>query len=713
MKKVKFIFGIHNHQPVGNFDFVFEDAYQQSYLPFLQVLERHPGVRMAIHFTGILLDWLEIHHPELLELVRRLTERGQLEVMSGAYYEPIISVIPEADRRGQIEKLSRRVESLFAYRPKGMWLAERVWEPTLPSTLHDAGMRYTVIDDTHFKYAGLNDSDLDGYFVSEDLGKKVFLFPINKQLRYTIPFQDVQATLDVLKAFASEDGEKMVVFADDGEKFGVWPGTHHHVYNEGWLETFFTTLEENLDWIEMVHFSEALEQVKPKEMVYLPTASYAEMMEWSLFTPAYKAFETFEHVMQEKQLDEEYGRFVRGGFWRNFMVKYPEINVMHKKMLRISNRLWNLPKTKRAQLQQTFDHLWAAQCNCPYWHGVFGGLYLSHLRHAIFNNLLDAEKQMDALQPARFPLLEVSDFDVDGFDEVLVETPVHDAYFRPRQGAALFEYDFKPVSKNLSDTMSRREEGYHSKLKDAAVPGQEPSGAEDGTASIHDLVLAKEDGLADYLNYDWYERKSFIDHFLGADTTPESFEKAAYKEDGDFVNQPYELVKKRRTRQEVTLWFERQGHVWHEGMFEPLTIRKTLHIDNDSADIRADYELINTSGKSLTLQFAIEFNYGLQAGHAEDRYYYLHGGKPDDPYLDSRGIIPAASEIGLKDEYMKIDIHLQTDQTAHIWRVPVETISLSEAGFERVYQSSSVLLKWNIKLDETWSVRVQQNVSTF
>ncbi len=713
MKKIKFIFGIHNHQPVGNFDFVFEDAFQQSYLPFLQVLERHPKVRIAIHFTGILLDWLEIHHPELLELVRKLTQRGQLEVMSGAYYEPIISVIPKADRIGQIEKLNRRVHSLFGYQPKGMWLAERIWEPTLPSTLQEAGMQYTVIDDTHFKYAGLNDSDLDGYFVSEDLGKKVFLFPINKELRYTIPFQDVQATLDVLKAFASEDGEKIVVFADDGEKFGVWPGTHHHVYDEGWLESFFSVLEDNLDWIEMIHFSEALEQVKPKDMVYLPTASYAEMMEWSLFTPAYKAFEQFEHLMQDKKLDEEYGRFVRGGFWRNFMVKYPEINVMHKKMLRISNRLWKLPKSKQAGMQQTFDHVWAAQCNCPYWHGVFGGLYLSHLRHAIFNNLLDAEKQLDALQPARFPVLEVSDFDVDGFDEVLVETPVHDAYFKPRTGAALFEYDFKPVSKNLSDTMSRREEGYHSKLKDATTPGQESSAAEEGTASIHDLVLAKEEGLMEYLNYDWYERKSFIDHFFGTDVTLESFEKAAYKEEGDFVNQPYELVKKTRGKEAVTLVFERQGHVWHEGVFEALTLRKTFRIATDSADIQADYELINTSGKPLNLQFAIEFNYGLQAGHADDRYYYLPEGKPEDPYLDSRDILPQALEIGLKDEYMKIDINLSAGQPAEIWRVPVETISLSEAGFERVYQSSSVLLKWNVQIDKTWSVQLRQTVSTF
>ena len=93
MKKIKFVFGIHNHQPIGNFDFVFEDAYQKSYLPFLQILEKHPKIRISLHFTGILLDWLEAHHPELLNLVKKLRDNNQLELMSGGYYEPIISVI--------------------------------------------------------------------------------------------------------------------------------------------------------------------------------------------------------------------------------------------------------------------------------------------------------------------------------------------------------------------------------------------------------------------------------------------------------------------------------------------------------------------------------------------------------------------------------------------------------------------------------------------
>ncbi len=702
MKKIKFAFGIHNHQPIGNFDFVFEEAYQKSYWPFLQVLKDHPSIRISIHFTGILIDWLEEHHPELLQLVKELVERGQLEVMSGAYYEPILSVIPEEDRTGQIQKLSARVEHLFGYKPQGMWLAERVWEPNLPSSLVKAGIKYTILDDTHFKYAGLEDHDLTGYFLTEDLGNTVALFPINKHLRYTIPFQDPEQTIEVLRQAANEQGDRLLVFADDGEKFGVWPNTYRHVYENGWLENFFKTLEANSDWIETIHFSEALEELSPVGKIYLPTASYAEMMHWALFPPTFKKFEEFEHLLQEQNLWETYGIFVRGGFWRNFMSKYPEVNVMHKKMLRLS-RLLHSTDFEKSQKTQALDHLWAAQCNCPYWHGVFGGLYLSHLRFAIFNNLLLAEKILD--RSRELPLIEHTDFDADGHEEILIETPVHNAYFKPDQGAMLFEYDFKPAAKNLLDTMTRREEGYHSKLKDAIfVEDFEKQGAQ--TASIHDLVLAKERDLYQKLRYDDYQRRSFIDHILPVDCTLQAFEDKSCQELGDFYKFPYRLINQLRSEEAFEVHFRRDGQI----MGQPVSLLKKISVSRSAAQLDAHYILTNHSKQPLHFLLAVEFNFGLQAGQADDRYYYNEQGRLQPFYLNTSGVLPGAQMIGLKDEYLKIDVQLQSAQTKEIWRTPVETISLSEGGFERVYQSSAVLLVFEVTLHHEFEVQISHQV---
>ena len=710
MKKIKFVFGIHNHQPIGNFDFVFEDAYQKSYLPFLEILERHPNIRIAIHFTGILLDWIEKNHPELIKKIHRMAQSGQLELMSGAYYEPIISVIPEEDRIGQITKLTNKVKQVFNYKATGMWLAERIWEPTLPSTLNKAGIKYSVIDDTHFKYAGLTDKDLTGYFVTEDLGKSVFLFPINKHLRYTIPFQNPQETINLLKSMASENGQNVMVFADDGEKFGVWPDTYKHVYENGWLDQFFRTLEDNLDWIELLHFDEVYRTLAPKGNIYLPTASYAEMMHWSLFPETFRTYESFEHYLVDQGVYEDVGIFVRGGFWRNFMSKYPEINFMHKKMLRVSKKLHEADKVYGNKLKSAFDYLWAGQCNCPYWHGVFGGVYLSHLRHAIYNSLINAEKTLDKLTEPDYPITEICDFDVDGHDEVLVEAKAHNAYFKLNQGAMMFEYDFKAAAKNLLDNISRREEGYHYKLKDARLASE--NHATDATASIHDLVLTKEKGLENYLNYDWYDRKSFIDHFFDESVSLDNFNKAKFRDLGDFVNQPYKLVRQNKNKNTVKLLFVRDGNIWPGDQPHPLTIEKNISVKNETAEINADYKLMNKSDVPINFKFGIEFNYGLQAGQAYDRYYLNERGKLEDFYLNSQGILMNTKFLGLRDEYMKIDISLICDKEAMIWRTPIETVSLSEAGFERVYQSSSVVFIWNVQLESFWQISIKQLIKS-
>jgi alpha-amylase len=702
MKCVNFLFAIHNHQPVGNFDFVFEDAYSKSYLPFLQVLERFPSVKIAIHFSGILLNWINDNHPQLIAMIKKLTDRGQLEIMTGGFYEPILNTIPEPDRIGQISKLTKMVKKLFNYNPQGMWTAERVWEPTLPSTLTNAGIKYTVIDDTHFKYAGLTESQLRGYYITEDLGNSTFLFPISKRLRYSIPFEECNVTIDYLHSMASDDGQNIIVFADDGEKFGSWPNTYNHVYNEKWLERFFADLEDNKSWIKMSHFSDTIKMIKPLGKIYLPTASYSEMMQWALFPERVQAYEDFENYLKDQDSYEKYHVFVRGGFWRNFLAKYPESSDMYKKMLRVSRTLCTLPTEIQAKAGRAFDSLWAGQCNCPYWHGVFGGLYLPHLRDAIYENLIKAESLAEKLTDDTFPSIETVNYGIDGCSEVIIKTRFFNSYLNLDQGAMMYELDFKPVNKNLSDTLTRRKEAYHKKLENATV-AQTNS---EKSASIHDLIQAKEPDLESKLFYDFYPRKSFIDHFLDQDTTLETFATAQYREDGDFFDQVYKLQSKKIDKDSARVKLQRIGNVCYRGKYKQIKLLKSFEFQNKDGVIITDYTLKNETGKSLNVWFGVELNFGLQAGQAEDRYYYINDGKIGNKYLNSQAEIKNTHFIGLRDEWRKVDIQISMDRKGTIWRFPIETISLSEGGFERVYQSSAVLPNWKIKLQKKWQVKI-------
>ena len=258
MKRIKFAFVIHNHQPIGNFEHVFEYAFTHSYLPFLEILERHPRFKIGLHFSGILIEWVQRNHPETMQKLKAMVQRGQVEMLTGGYYEPILAVIPDEDKLGQIKKLTGFVKKEFDTEPTGMWLAERIWEPHLPKPIAQAGVRYTIVDDSHFKYSGLSDEELLGHYLTEEDGHVLAVFSSSKFLRYSIPFQEPEETIKYFKKIASEEGNNLILYGDDGEKFGVWPHTYEHCFKDRWIERFLEIIERNADWIEMIHPRDAL-----------------------------------------------------------------------------------------------------------------------------------------------------------------------------------------------------------------------------------------------------------------------------------------------------------------------------------------------------------------------------------------------------------------------------------------------------------------------
>ena len=331
---------IHNHQPVGNFDFIFERAFNQAYGPFLDVLGAHPKIRMSMHFSGILLDWLEAKRPQYLAGLRALVERGQMEILGGGFYEPILPVISDSHKIGQLKKLSETVRRLFGTAPRGIWLAERVWEPTLVKPISEAGLEYVLLDGSHFKMVGKTDRDMDGYFVSEDQGHTLKLFPIHDVIRDYIPFRTVEEVTDTLLRLDTERGpdavgELQVVFGDDGEKFGDWPTTHQLVFTDRWLHRFFEKVESMPDRIRVAPVGDGLKPEKNLGLVYLPPASYTEMMVWAQDAHDIGRFRKAHTALSQSEGNDA-TKFLRGTFWRNFFNKYPESNQMHKQGIRLA-----------------------------------------------------------------------------------------------------------------------------------------------------------------------------------------------------------------------------------------------------------------------------------------------------------------------------------------------------------------------------------------
>ncbi len=696
-KRIHFLLGLHCHQPVGNFDHVFEEAVRKSYRPFLEVLQRHPALHVTLHYTGVLLEWLQEHDPSLLDLIASLARSGQVEMMTGGFYEPVLPVIPDRDKVGQIRMLTDFLRARFGAEARGFWLAERVWEPHLPRFLKQAGVEFLTVDDSHFKAAGLEGEALTGRYVTEEMGSTVEVFPILEKLRYLIPFREPQETIDFLGTLADEGGRRCAVIHDDGEKFGIWPETYGWVFERGWLERFFQALEDNAAWIHTCTFSEYRALSRPLGRVYLPAASYTEMMEWVLPAGTIPRLEAAQNFLKQNQKWDDFGPFLKGGFWRNFQVKYDESNNMHKKMLLVSEKVARLAAAGAAEAGEAERELWMGQCNCPYWHGVFGGLYLNHLRFANYRHLIRAETLADRALRGRESYLEAGtrDFDADGVEEILVESGLLSAGIDPARGGSLFELDDRLRSVNLGDTMTRRFEAYHVKLSQAA------SGAGgDGVASIHDRVQSKEEGLADRLKTDFYRRVSALDHLLPPDTALGPFSDCRFTESGDFLKGAYDArVEKGPGGRGLDLVMRRDGTFWDDGRPRPFRVEKRFHFEEKSQEIGFHYVLKNTGDGPLPFVFGVEFNFGLLAGDAPDRYWEFAGRRRENSVFRSVFDEKAQAQVALVDEWLNLRIRFDFDREADLWAFPIETVSQSEGGFERVYQNTVVFPHWTMSLE--------------
>lgn len=694
---LNFVFCIHNHQPVGNFDEVLEEAYRDSYWPFLKAVFKHPSIKLTIHNSGFLLDWMIRNKPEYIDLLKTMAASGQAEIMGGGHYEPILQVLPEKDRLGQVRLMSDRIEKVFKTRPRGIWLAERIWEPSLPTTLSKAGIEYLLVDDYHFIKSGLKKEELGGYYITEDQGNVLKIFPGSEALRYLIPFQTVdslEAHLKGLKGFLKKGD--CAIYGDDGEKFGVWPGTRKWVFDEGWLERFFEKIENSLGWLNPTTISSYMDSVPPLGRIYLPTTSYMEMGEWSLPAGASRDYTSLVDRLGSWGDGETARRFLHGGTWRNFFSKYPESNWLHKRMLVVSRALDERSGSGQKTPEAT-DHLYRAQSNDAYWHGVFGGLYLPHLRTAAYKNLIEAENSIGG--PEFFPgatTVKSGDFDADGSEEALLRTRDLNLFVSPFYGGAVFEIDFKPVPVNLSNTLTRWFEGYHHKLEYTAGG----TGHDHAAKSIHDMVKVKEEGLSRYLKYDRERRTSFMDRFIGEGVTIDSFYSNAYKDLGDFHSAAYSHELKKNG-----VAMTRKGSV----AGAEVVLNKEIWAVESS--FGADYLLKNLNTGPFAAdnktRFCVEMNLLLPCcDGVVCRYAFTPGFEGEALGLGSTGELKGLTAVELIDEYTGVAVKIEASSPVTLWRFPLHTVSLSEGGFEKIYQGSCLAFLFPVSFDKTGEMKV-------
>ena len=647
--KTALLFGVHAHQPAGNFPEVLDKAHKLCYRPFLETLHRFPEFKFAVHFSGPLLDYLLERYPDDMRLLTEMVARGQIELFGAGETEPVLAAIPHRDRLAQLATLSAKLERLFGARPNGAWLTERVWEATVVAALVESGIRYVTVDDYHFLCAGKGAAELTGHFATEKNGARLDLYPISEGLRYRIPFALAE---DAVAFVAAQAGA--AVYFDDIEKFGIWPETHEWVYKKGWLEQFVRGVLAS-DRIETLAFREHHSRAASRGIVYLPTTSYIEMNEWTLPAPAADAYA--ELVAREKAAGryEVEKPFLRGGIWRNFLSRYPEANWMHKRMLQLSDRFAGLPEASQSEQLRRLLHL--AQANDAYWHGLFGGLYLPHLRRAVYRALVALEAELDELAP-RSERQQI-DLDNDGIEELFLRAGVLQAVVKLDGSASFVELDAYALAQNFGDTLRRHAEHYHRKALEAqrAHPGGE------GIASAHDRVRAKHAIAPEDLATDAHGRSSFRDAWVDASGH-------------EYPLANYELLPAGPVEPAASF----------RGQCGPGRIEKLVLVQGSRVTVTWFLQGLADG------TFRTELNLAMPSCDGPAGRYLLRGeiaggfGQP----LDVEGV----NELVLDDQFMGGAVAILASRPATVRARPHVTVSQSEDGFEKIMQCATIALAW-------------------
>jgi hypothetical protein len=626
---LKLVFGLHLHQPVGNFDHVLAEHVRDVYRPFLERATAAGFFPLTLHISGPLLEWLDAHDGALLDTVGRLVSDGRAELLLSGFDEPILAALPRADRREQIDRMRAFLTRRFgaAAEGGGLWLTERVWQPELAADLADAGVEYTLVDDRHFVVSGFTREQLHRPYRTESDGRGVGLLAIDERLRYLIPFRPPEETAAYLRELRAA-GHGLAVLADDGEKFGGWPGTKVWVYDEGWLEAFFRQMAKlfSAGEVALVTGGTAVREVANGGLAYLGTASYREMEKWALPAGAQQELARLE----EQDGGGASEPFLRGGHWPHFLVKYPEANRMHKTMLALSDlaRLRGDPPAARRAIGR-------AQCNDAYWHGVFGGLYLPHLRNAIWRQLAIAERE---LRQGEAVACETLDMDFDGAPELWVHSRAFSAVISPRRGGAIETFVRFGDLVNLTDVLTRRRESYHETAlaKSTASREQEAAGSGHAAQSIHDIE--RNARLTRLPPTDAEARALLVDRVLPGALTLDDYANGAYA--------PH--------------------RTW-----AAVAMTASVELTPDAATIE-----LRGGGLAKRLRFAAD-------GCLEVAYTWDPAVAPADAVF-----APELSFGGGRE------VPLMLRPEGEVWRHPITTVARSERGFEETVQGVSVTPRW-------------------
>lgn len=633
MRKIKLILGTYNSIPYNykNTD----NLYLNNLRPFLQLLNSYPELCFTSYYSGILLEWLENKHPEFLMLTNDLVKENKIELLGGAFYEPVFSIIPSKDRVGQIEEMTTLMRKRFSKRPRGIWLPQQVWEPGYPGTLSTCGIDYTFIENSFFSNNGISKGASIRPYVTEDQGKMLKVFPLHNNLLPELSKFSASTAVEKLMEFGDDHGKNVIsclvpgeLIENKKEKTGI---------NIKWMEKFLTELSKNRSRIETILPSKYCRIFDDFEKIYIPCLNYTHMKKRILANSSEKVQKKLEQILNSTISSD----LLSGGFFREFLLTHTESNKLYSKMMHI-NVLINQIKGDKSRKKSAREELWKGQHNSAFWTGDKHGIENAAVRANAYNALIEAEK-LSRESGVFDSSLMLTDFDMDGRDECIYQGQAVNAYIHAH-GGCIFEFDY--INKPWNYINPYRSNNKNCKSSEYA----------------------------------------FIDHFLENEETPSNFSKYEHTELADFHNKKYSFTVINKEQMEIICSAE--GYIKKKSSKYAVSIEKRFKFMKRAVNVI--YTITNNSGNEIQCSFGSEINMNFELFKEALTLEALPAGKEID--LTSRiNQTPNVLEFKINHQQKKNTIAIQSAEKFKLWSMP--------KIFKNDYQYSRFLLNWKLKLE--------------
>lgn len=386
------------------------------YKAFFSGIQAEEKLPLTIFATGSFLEWQKRKRQAYSMLLNNMLSRKQIELLSGGYYQPYLSLLPASDVIGQIEMMTSAIRTHFGKRPRGIFLTASAWTPSLITPLIRCGMEYCLLDYRLFP-TDTKQNNQNAFFspvIVEDKGKTITAFPYIPDDPDFIT-RTPQEFYEKLTTEASSTADSMCLL--------FLP-----------ITTYIKCLEKNKDGSNW--FSSFVELCNQPESVIRLTHTAELMKRRHPHPPMYIAPNTILCDVPSGHATKRAITMQRDAF------------KIYSKMMYV-NMLANGIKGDKARKKYALQELWKAQNAELFALEPCIPEYHNELRRIAYRKLLVAEKQTRL--PGVFTEgLTRYDIDMDGLKEFLSQRSSLNMYVH-HHGGKIFECDVFSAYKNYLD----------------------------------------------------------------------------------------------------------------------------------------------------------------------------------------------------------------------------------------------------------------------